>query len=240
VIFPDLDDSALSPQDDSSSSPQLVVPAYFHPEVRPQEWASLAEHAAHIRVLVHNPGTGPGEVRDESFIGPLGQLSAAGVTVVGYVDTNYGQRPTAEILDEFELHVAWYGVSGVFFDRVPTGPAHVAHYARLSRQTRQLGACVVAFNHGAYPIEDYAEHGDLLGTFEGTWDTYVGATVPRWQRSRPAAQFFHLIYSVPHPCFSDAFMLVARRRTGSVYVTDHGGLNPWDRLPDCEYDPQLY
>jgi hypothetical protein len=232
VILTDLDGSSLSPQ--------LVVPAYFHPAVRPEEWASLTEHAPHIRVIVHNPGSGPGEALDESFNVPLGQLRAAGVQVVGYVDTSYGLRPTAEVLADFERYVGWYGVSGVFFDRVPTGPDHVPHYARLSREARQLGADVVAFNHGAYPIEAYAEHGDLLGTFEGTWDAYVGAMVPRWSRSRPAGQFFHLIYSVPHPCFSDAFLLVARRRTGCVYVTDRGGINPWDRLPACEYDPQLY
>lgn len=234
MIFPDLDLGG------STLSPRLVVPAYFHPAVRPQEWASLAEHAAHIRVIVHNPATGPGEMPDDSFSLPLHRLRSAGVQVAGYIDTNYGQRPPAEILDDFQRYVAWYGVSGVFFDRVPTGPDDVAHYARLSREAREMGARVVAFNHGAYPIEAYAEHGDLLGTFEGPWDTYVGATVPRWPRSRPSAQFFHLIYSVPHPCFSDAFLLVARRRTGCVYVTDHGGSNPWDRLPDCEYDPQLY
>ena len=232
MISPDLDDSPLSPQ--------LLVPAYFHPAVRPQEWASLAEHAAHIRVLVHNPGTGPGEEQDESFVLPLGRLRAAGVQVVGYVDTNYGQRPAAAVLADFERHVGWYGVSGVFFDRVPTGRDDLTHYARLSREARRLGARAVAFNHGAYPVEAYAEHGDLLGTFEGTWDTYVGATVPRWARSRPSAQFFHLIYSVPQPSFSDAFLLVARRRTGCVYVTDRGGVNPWDRLPACEFDPQLY
>jgi hypothetical protein len=230
----------LTELDDPSSSPRLVVPAYFHPAVRPREWASLTEHARHIRVIVHNPGSGPGEALDESFIVPLGQLRAAGVQVIGYVDTNYGLRPPAEVLADFERHLGWYGVSGVFFDRVPTGPDDVAHYARLSREARQTGADTVAFNHGAYPVEAYAEHGDLLGTFEGTWDTYVGATVPRWSRSRPAAQFFHLIYQVPHPCFSDAFLLVARRRTGCVYVTDRGGVNPWDRLPACEYDPQLY
>jgi len=232
VIFADVHSPA--------QSPQLVVPAYFHPAVRPQEWASLDEHASHIRVIVHNPDSGPGEIPDESFNVPLDRLRAAGVQVAGYVDTNYARRPSAEVLRDLERYAAWYGVTGVFFDRVPTGPDDVAHYARLSHQARELGARVVAFNHGAYPVEAYADHCDLLGTFEGTWDTYVGATVPRWARSRPSAQFFHLIYSVPHPCFSDAFLLVARRRAGCVYVTDHNGINPWDRLPACEYDPQLY
>ena len=224
----------------SAVPPELIVPAYFHPEVRRPDWASLVEHAAHIRIIVHNPASGPGELRDESFADPLRLLEAAGTQVIGYVDTNYAQRPAAEILDDFERHVEWYGVTGVFFDRVPTAADDVAHYARLSREVRKMGARVVAFNHGTHPVAAYAEHGDLLGTFEGTWDTYVGATIPRWARSRRSARFFHLVYSVPRECFGDAFLLAARRRAGCVYVTDQGGINPWDRLPACEYDPQSY
>ena len=56
-------------------------------------------------------------------------------------------------------------------------------------------------------------------------------------RSRPQ-QFFHLVYSVPLESFEDAFMLATRRRAGCVYITDNGGDNPWDRLPDGEFDPQ--
>ena len=101
-----------------------------------------------------------------------------------------------------------------------------------------MGAREVALNHGAHPVETYAEHADLLGTFEGPWSAYLELTVPRWVRSRPAGQFFHLLHSVPAASFSDAIWLAARRNAGCVYVTDRGGVNPWDRLPAGELDPQ--
>jgi hypothetical protein len=219
--------------------PQLIVPAYFHPAVRPQDWESLAERAPKVRMVVLNPGTGPGDQSDDTFTAPLRRLRDAGVQVAGYVDTNYSRRSAAEIRGDIERHIEWYGVSGVFFDRVPAGAVDVDHYARLARDARKAGARVLAFNHGVYPVEAYAEHADLLGTFEGTWNSYIDAVVPRWARARPTDQFFHLVYSVPKQSFGTAFLLAARRRAGCVYVTDHAGANPWDRLPADEFSPRL-
>src|SRR6266581_3870236 len=220
-------------------APQLIVPAYFHPAVCPGDWALLAERAAQIRMIVLNLASGPGTQPDVAFATALERVHSAGVAVAGYVDTNYGHRSTGEVLDEISRYIAWYQVSGVFFDRVPSATESLDHYADLTRRARATGARVVAFNHGVHPVQDYAEHADLLGTFEGPWPAYIDMAVPRWARARPADQFFHLVYSVPPESFGDAFMLATRRRAGCVYVTDNGGDNPWDRLPDGELYPQV-
>jgi hypothetical protein len=221
----------------SLATPQLLVPAYFHPAACPQEWAILAERAAHVRLVVLNLASGPGTQPDPAFTPALDRLHAAGVAIAGYVDTNYAQRPAPEILDEVGRYIDWYRVSGVFFDRVPADPKNLDHYADLANRARRAGSDVVAFNHGAHPVEPYADIADLLGTFEGPWRAYIETTVPRWARSRPQGQFFHLVYSVPLTSFGDAFLLATRRRAGCVYVTDNGGDNPWDRLPGGEFDP---
>ncbi len=219
-------------------TPQLIVPAYFHPAVCPHDWEMLAERAAHVRLIILNLDSGPGAEPDAAFTPALDRLHAAGVEIAGYVDTDYTERSAGDVLDDIERYIDWYDVSGVFFDRVSGTAEALEHYAYLTRRARETGARLVAFNHGTHPIEDYADHGDLLGTFEGAWRDYVDVAVPRWTRSRPAEQFFHLVYSVPLQSFGDAFLLAARRRAGCVYVTDHGGDNPWDRLPGGEFDPQ--
>jgi hypothetical protein len=219
-------------------APQLIVPAYFHPAVCPQEWALLAEHAPRTRMIVLNLASGPGTQPDAAFAPALERLHWAAVPVAGYVDTNYTQRSIAEVLDEISRYIAWYRVSGVFFDRVTSDTQNLDYYAEVAHRARALGAHAVAFNHGVHPVQDYAEIADLLGTFEGTWPSYIEMAVPRWTRARPADQFFHLVYSVPPDSFGDAFMLATRRRAGCVYVTDNGGDNPWDRLPDGELYPQ--
>ena len=93
----------------------------------------------------------------------------------------------------------------------------------------------MALNHGAHPIESYADHADLLGTFEGPWSAYLELAVPRWVRSRPAEQFFHLVYGVPVASFADARWLAAHRRASYAYVTDRTGDNPWDCLPADDF-----
>jgi len=168
--------------------PRLIVPAYFHPASRPAEWAWLAEQPEQIRLVVLNLADGPGAAPDE-VVGPaLGRLRAAGVPVAGYVDTNYGLRPAGDALADLGRYLDWYKVAGVFFDRAAPDAEHVRYYAGLAHRARQLGAQVVALNHGAHPVEAYAEHADLLGTFEGPWRAYldlVGSLCERLDVSPP-------------------------------------------------------
>jgi hypothetical protein len=218
--------------------PQLIVPAYFHPASHPGEWAWLAERAAQVRLVVLNLADGPGARPDAAVFPVLDRLHAAGVAVAGYVDTNYGQRREREALADLSQYLDWYKVAGVFFDRAAAAAENIGYYAALTRHAREIGTQVVALNHGTHPAEDYAEHADLLGTFEGPWRAYLDLAVPRWARSRPAAQFCHLLHSVPAGSFRDAFWLAARRKAGSAYVTDHSGANPWERLPADQFDRQ--
>ena len=218
--------------------PQLIVPAYFHPSTHPDEWAWLAERAAQIRMIVLNLASGPGAQPDAAFFPVLDRLRSAGVTVAGYVDTNYGHRPAYDAMADLTRFVGWYQVGGVFFDRSAVAAEDVGYYADLARRVRDTGVRLVAFNHGSHPVEAYAEHADLLGTFEGPWTAYLELTVPRWVRARPAGQFFHLLHSVPVSSFDEATWLAARRNAGCVLVTDQGGVNPWDRLPDGVFGRQ--
>jgi hypothetical protein len=155
------------------------------------------------------------------------------VAVAGYVDTDYGRRPASDALADLDRFLRWYEVTGVCFDRA-AGPAdRLGYYAALSREARGAGARDVVFNHGAHPLEAYADHADLLGTFEGPWRAYARLAVPRWTRARPVGQFYHVVYSVPPENFGQAFLLAIRRRAGCAYITDHGGANPYDRLPSA-------
>jgi Spherulation-specific family 4 len=212
-------------------APLLGVPAYFHPATDPRDWARLARLAPQVRLVVLNPASGPGDAPDPAFRAAIAPLQAAGVAVVGYADTDYGRRPARAALADLGRYRQWYGVDGVLFDQVSTGPDELRHYARLARRARQAGAEVVVFNHGVHPHEGYARHADILGTFEGPWHVYVEQAVPDWTRSWPAERFYHVVYAVPPERLADAVALAGRRRAGCVYVTDADGPNPYSRLP---------
>ena len=202
--------------------PQLIVPAYFHPATHPDQWAWLAERAAEIRMIVLNLASGPGAQPDTAFFPVLDRLRSAGVAVAGYVDTNYGHRSAYDAMADLTRFVGWYRVDGVFFDRSAVAAEDVGYYADLARKARDTGVHLVAFNHGAHPIEAYAEHADLLGTFEGPWTAYLELSIPRWVRARPAGQFFHLLHSVPVSSFSDAIWLAAAAKRG-MRLRDRSG-----------------
>jgi hypothetical protein len=210
---------------------RLVVPAYFHPVLHPDHWGWLADHAPQVRLVILNVANGPGREPEPVFHPVLDRLGGAGVPVAGYVDTNYGHRPPEDVLAELGRYLNWYGVKGVCFDRVAAEAGQLRYYAALSARARDMGAGVVLFNHGVHPVEEYAEHADLLGTFEGPWPAYLRMAVPSWTRSHPAEMFHHVVYSVPTGHFGDAFMLAARRRAGAIYITDRDGANPYDQLP---------
>jgi len=211
--------------------PRLVVPAYFHPGVRPQDWAVLAERAAEIRLVILNLANGPGERPDVLHLEVVERLRAAGVAIAGYVDTNYGRRQGYGPASEIGRYLDWYQVTAVCFDRAAATAEHVGHYATLAQRTRAMGVQYILFNHGAHPVPAYADHADLLGTFEGPWRTYLDIAVPRWTRSVPSERFYHVVHSVPRHHFVDAYLLARRRRASSAYVTERTGGNPYDRLP---------
>lgn len=217
--------------------PRLVVPAYFHPAVRPDDWALLTERAAQVRLVILNPASGPGTQPDDAWIPVLDRLRAAGVGVVGYVDTNYGRRPQREAMVELARYLAWYKVTGVLFDQVAATRPRLSYFAALAGDARSMGARVVVFNHGVHPDEAYADHADVLGTFEGPWSAYRKVSMPRWVSARSADQFYHVVHSVPPQDLGDAYLLAARYRAGCAYVTDRSGGNPYDQLPARWPDP---
>jgi hypothetical protein len=223
---PPVDDGA--PQ---AAPPRLVVPAYFHPAVHPDQWEWLAGNAAQVRLVILNIANGPGTGPEAPFKETTERLRSAGVPVIGYVDTNYGSRPARQIMTELGQYLDWYEVNGVCLDRVASASANLAYYGALTARVRKLGAEVVFFNHGVYPCEAYAEHADLLGTFEGPWHVYRRLNVPRWAMAWPPEKFYHVVYSVPAEQFGAAAQLAVQRHAASVYITERGGANPYDCLP---------
>jgi Spherulation-specific family 4 len=215
-----------------SSPPALVVPAYFHPAVRPRQWRWLAEHASRVRMVILNVASGPGTGPESAFLAAVEPLHAAGVCVIGYVDTGYGRRDARNLLAETSRYRDWYGVRGVCLDQVAAGTEHVGYYARAAERVRALGAEVVFFNHGTHPAAEYARHADLLGTFEGTWTAYRRLRSPAWTVRWPPTKFCHVVHSVPVATIPAAWQLAARRGAGAVYITERGGPNPYDSLPE--------
>ncbi len=210
----------------------LLVPMYVHPAVDPAAWERLALHADRLHAVILNVADGPGTTREPSFAAAARDLRAAGVRLLGYVDTAYGERPAAEVTADAERHREWYGVDGCFLDQSASTASHLRHYRRLVRAIRRRGMETVALNPGVHPAPGYAEFADLLVTFEGDWHAYRTApAAPNWTAEHPPERFCHLVHGVP-PALCALAARTARLRGAAVYCAVPGhGPNPWSQPP---------
>ncbi|MFE4832530.1 spherulation-specific family 4 protein [Streptomyces sp. NPDC056672] len=210
----------------------LLVPLYIHPAEDPAAWRLLASAAGRIHGVVLNPGDGPGDAPDPSFVTAARALREAGTRVLGYVDLDYGERPGTAVRDDLDRHREWYGVDGCFLDRAPAGAADLRRCRRLVRAARRRGAATVVLNPGVHPARGYARTADLVVTFEGHWTTYLSSFVrPRWTSRYPPERFCHLVYGVP-PALTRLAVRTALERGAAVSCPVAGELpNPWAAPP---------
>ena len=198
----------------------LLVPYYEHPSVRPAEWDALITAAPRLYGVVLNPASGPGDAPEEAFAEVAARLRAAGTRVLGYADTDYARRPSADVVRDLTRHRDWYGTDGAFLDQVTSGPEEFAYYRRLATAVRGT----LALNHGTTPHPSYARIADVLVTFEGTWSTYRRQPPHPW-RGGTDVRLCHLVYGVPDgvdPAVEGADLYCAVPGVG-----DH----PWGTLP---------
>jgi hypothetical protein len=199
----------------TDSEPRFGVPAYFHPEYEPQAWRILAGLGPRLAFAILNPDSGPGEGVDRAYLEPITEVHAAGGTVIGYVDTDYGRRPGSAVLQDLVAYRYWYGLHGVFLDQVPSGREHLAHYRGVAAAARRIGLEFLAVNPGVTPDPGYAE---------------LAHVVSDWVRSHPPERFCHLVHSAPSAELASTRDAVEDCHAGAVYITEVTGANPWGRL----------
>ena len=204
---------------------KLAIPAYFTPG---GDWTRMVAAGGAVSLVVVNVNSGPGTQRVPAVATAVQQAQAAGQQVVGYVDTNYAARATADVLADIAAYRTWYGVNGVFLDRVPTDCGSVPYY-RAIWAARAGG--VVVLNPGTNTSECYLEVGDVVINFEGTDSVYESWQPSAWVSRYPATRFWHLVYGISVTNQSRVVELSKRRNAGYVYVTTDALPNPWDRIP---------
>lgn len=231
----------------------LLVPLYGRPtdnaEIR-AGWCRIIAGRRHhpgVPVLVvldfgGRTSGGPGPA-DAALSGWVGDLTAAGVTVAGYVPTStrpdgrtpcLGCRPARDVDRDVDTWVARYPtLSAVFLDEAPPGDADTGHYRSLAahaRSHRQVRRVVVNPGTAAVP-RDYLDVADLLVLHEAAgYPTDAELTGAGWtpaDRDRLAA----LVY---RQAAGPADVAALDRRLGWIYVTDEDVAGPtgvaWDHL----------
>ncbi|MGY0021342.1 spherulation-specific family 4 protein [Streptomyces sp. cg35] len=215
----------------------VLVPLYVHPAENPAAWQALVRAAPQLYGVVLNAADGPGTAPDPAFADASRALRAAGVRVLGYVDTAYGARAARAVVTDVQRHRDWYGVDGCFFDQVAPGRHDLRGTRRLVHAARDSGAATVVLNPGVHPAPGYVRVADLLVTFEGHWSTYLRSfDAPSWTSRHAPEHFCHLVYGVPPTLASLAARTALRRGAGVHCAVPGVGANPWTRPPGLAGD----
>ena len=217
-------------QSGTANKAGLYVPLFTYPTS--SMWSTLIgtknNHPNLPMLVTINPSSGVGSSKDSNFVNGINQLKSAGVTVMGYIYTDYGQRSTTAIQDEIDKYKSWYGVNGIFFDEMSTASGKESYYSSLNSYVKSSGMTFTMGNPGT----------DTRSSYMGTVDNmiiYENQGLP----SIDSLKGWHLIYDkknfsiIPYgvATLNTQFINDAENYVGYIYVTDDVLPNPWNSLP---------
>jgi len=210
--------------------PEISIPAYFYPG---PSWArAVTSRPAPAVMILDITSSGAGSAPERAYTRAVARAQAAGIQVLGYASTDYGQRPAAAVEADIRHYRAWYNVTSIFLDQAATGTGWIGYYRGLTGYIRGADpGALVMLNPGTYPSRGYMSLGDVVLAYEGTYARFASLRVPGWVHRYPAARFAQIVYATPAAHLSLALRLAAARHAGYVYVTDRAGRNPYRALP---------
>lgn len=219
----------------------LLIPMYIFPSdaytnAHYNSLIALARTYPRVPVMVIlNNSNGPGALFELNFEVVIRRMQAAGIIVLGYVDTAYTAIPAATVQADVDTWLAFYPtVDGIFWDQGTndTAAAHLAYYRTITNYAHSRGLHPVVTNPGSVIPEDYyagcadivvvhenstfPTEADLKGDFAGGASDY------------PSTRRAVLVYNQPSLDGSKVTMMSKYVRW--IYITDDTGANPWDSL----------
>jgi hypothetical protein len=206
------------------------VPAFFSAS---SAWAQAIATRPVPHAMFLNINSGPGTAPDPHFQALVRQAQAAGIAVLGYSSTNYGQRPVAAVEADVRDYRAWYGVNGIFLDVIQGTPGELPYYRTLASYIRAtVPNAIIWMNPGTFPDPGLMSVADVMMVFEGSYAQYISEQVPGWARHYRPDQFANVIYATPPSELASAVRLSRVRRAGYVFVTGlPGSPDPYDAMP---------
>jgi hypothetical protein len=210
----------------TSTGAGVVIPLYNTPD---STWTTVAQTAKANPnvpiVVIMNPDSGPGSSQSSSFLSGVQGLQAAGVTVLGYVWSNYGSASTSSVESQISDYKSWYHVNGIFFDGMANANGYQSWYSSLSSYVYSLGMTFTMGNPGTSTLDSYIGTVNSLTIYENPgYPSISFITYPGY----PASDFSLIAYGVTS--YDASFVTEAASLVGYIYIDSLGGNNPYSTL----------
>jgi len=134
----------------ATTTVHLWVAAYYYPNGPGlDEWNRLIEAAKHVPIVaIVNPASGPGDHQDLYFAALLPRARKSGLTLVGYIGTEYARKSIAQAEQEVDTYLKFYpDLQGFHFDEQSSDAANVDYYQTLYKYVRSKNANAVVINN---------------------------------------------------------------------------------------------
>jgi hypothetical protein len=216
---------------------RLLVPAYIYPaDDGRKEWQRLFAAASKVEIVaIANPSSGPGDERNIDYAAIFTEAKSQGITLVGYVSTDYGKRAQLEIKNDVDTWIRLYPqIRGFFFDQQPRERQHAVHFAELRDYVkRKLKDPLLITNPGvpcdeAYLAQDVSNVTCVFVNYQGFERFEIPTTLKGYDPSRFAAMPYNISdVETMRTLVKDAII----KRIGYIYISDAKPPNQWSKLP---------
>jgi len=210
-----------------------MVPLYVDPG---SEWDELITAAGTgVKILaIINPDSGPvSSGPDSSYTSYMSQFAAAGIDMVGYIHTSYGDRAISEIESEVDTYASKYpGLKGIFLDEVSADASEISYYTQAYNYILgKSGYIYDIINPGTQPDQGYLAAATTIVVFESEASQFSGTKFSSWVTCAPSAseksgykyKFGAIAYGASSSQFSSLLQDMVNDGMGYVYVTDGAG-----------------
>ena len=213
----------------STRSTGVLIPLYTHPT--DGSWSEVVRvHASHPLVpmiAVINPSNGPGGSQNPEYVTGIMNLQNAGVTTLGYVYTNYGERSKSSVESEVSAYKRWYSVNGIMIDEMSNTQGFESYYSALNGHVKTLGMTHTVGNPGTVVPASFIGTLDCLVIYENSGLPPISEL--QKYRGHAAPNSAYISYGVP--TLDTAFEIASAAYVRWLYITDACLPNPYDTLP---------
>ena len=237
----------------ASSYPQVgyIVPLYVDPNKSTGQIIFnnlIAVHQANPSVpviAIINPGSGPcyngSCAANGNYLTYIQSLQFAGIQVMGYVDTAYGNAAGGVPLSTAKSYMYdyknWYGTNGIFLDEMDNVPGESeSYYTSLTSYGHSLGFSLIIGNPGTTTVSSYIGTVDMMIGYENgglpSASNVYGDTIGIGGQRAQWGIIAFTVSSVP----SISYLQGVSNDISWIYVTDAIGPppitnNPYDVAP---------
>lgn len=176
--------------------------------------------------VILDPATGPGTSIDPTYTNAVQQLRAAGINILGYVNTNYGNRSKSTVEKDIHTWMTFYQPDGIFLDLMALNHTY---YSSVTAYAKGLGFQMVMGNPGTNIDQSAGADVDIVNIFENNYLPSPLSQFSNWYDVYPPSNLSLLSYDIS--TLPSSFITSAWQYFGWIFITDDNDANPYDAYP---------